>query len=162
MRAWFLVACLVVGMVACSAAFASGPPAGGGWVQCPGNVCVGPAEEGATYVVVDYYRDACSSSEWFSGTQVSGEGDGINTSFDPHCWAPGDVYQADTGAKAWIRKLYAEPEDEEEPCGVECFAKVGITPAAVLYVWSWGVGAVLLMWSIGYGVGIASGLIRRA
>jgi hypothetical protein len=37
-----------------------------------------------------------------------------------------------------------------------------LTPDNVLYVFTWGMGAVLAMWALGYSVGIATGLIRRA
>ena len=36
------------------------------------------------------------------------------------------------------------------------------TPEAVLYFFSWGMGAVLLSWSLGYAVGVAKHLIQRA
>jgi len=40
-------------------------------------------------------------------------------------------------------------------------ALLGITPQGVLKVYSWGLGAVLTMWLIGYGIGLATGLIRK-
>lgn len=43
----------------------------------------------------------------------------------------------------------------------EDLALMGITPATVLYVMSWGFGAVLLGWKIGYGVAIALTLIKK-
>lgn len=38
---------------------------------------------------------------------------------------------------------------------------LGITPQGVLKVYSWGLGAVLTMWLIGYGIGLVTGLIRK-
>ena len=35
-----------------------------------------------------------------------------------------------------------------------------IAPADVLYVFSWGFGAVLFFWSLGYSVGVAKKLIQ--
>ena len=40
-------------------------------------------------------------------------------------------------------------------------AQFGITPEAILHVFSWGFGAVLLGWLIGYGLGLALGVIRK-
>jgi len=37
-----------------------------------------------------------------------------------------------------------------------------ITASSILYVMSWGVGVVLLMWSLGYAVGVAVSLIKKA
>lgn len=34
------------------------------------------------------------------------------------------------------------------------------TPAGILYVFTWGAGAILLPWSIGYAVGVAKRSIR--
>ena len=34
------------------------------------------------------------------------------------------------------------------------------TPEAILYVFSWGAGAILLPWSIGYAVGVSKKSIR--
>lgn len=44
---------------------------------------------------------------------------------------------------------------------IDTLAQVGITPEAVLYVWSWGFGAVIFMWSIGFGLGAALKSIRK-
>ena len=41
------------------------------------------------------------------------------------------------------------------------FAQLGITPAEVLQVFGWGVGSVLLFWSLGYSVGAVMTSIRR-
>lgn len=35
------------------------------------------------------------------------------------------------------------------------------TPESILYVFTWGMGAVLFSWSIGYAVGVAVKAIRR-
>lgn len=43
----------------------------------------------------------------------------------------------------------------------EELALLGIDPQTILYIWSWGFGSVLSMWSIGYAVGIAVTLIRK-
>ncbi|WP_411878216.1 hypothetical protein [Polaromonas sp. YR568] len=40
-------------------------------------------------------------------------------------------------------------------------ALLGITPQGILKTYSWGLGAVLMMWLIGYGIGLATGLIRK-
>ena len=40
-------------------------------------------------------------------------------------------------------------------------ALLGITPQAVLKTYTGGFAAVLAMWLIGYGIGIATGLIRK-
>jgi len=39
---------------------------------------------------------------------------------------------------------------------------VSIDPLDILYVYSWGMGAVLTMWSLGFGVGIAKTVIKMA
>lgn len=38
---------------------------------------------------------------------------------------------------------------------------VDITPAEVLYVFSWGFGVVLFFWSLGFAVGVAKSLIKQ-
>ena len=38
---------------------------------------------------------------------------------------------------------------------------LGITPQGVLKTYTAGLGAVLMLWAIGYGIGIATGLIRK-
>lgn len=40
-------------------------------------------------------------------------------------------------------------------------ALLGITPALALKYWAWGFGSVLLMWGLGYGIGIATGMIKK-
>lgn len=40
-------------------------------------------------------------------------------------------------------------------------ADVGVTAEQVLYVVSWGFGVVLTGWLIGYGLGLALGLIKK-
>lgn len=42
------------------------------------------------------------------------------------------------------------------------FDPLGITAPDVLYVFSWGFGAVLFFWSIGYAAGVAIEAIRKA
>lgn len=37
-----------------------------------------------------------------------------------------------------------------------------ITPQEVLTSFSWGFGVVVLFWSFGYAVGVATGMIRKA
>lgn len=32
---------------------------------------------------------------------------------------------------------------------------LGITPSSILYIYTWGMGAVLMMWALGYAVGAA-------
>lgn len=43
----------------------------------------------------------------------------------------------------------------------EEFALLGIDPATILYVWSWGFGSVVFGWWLGYVVGIARSSIRK-
>lgn len=40
-------------------------------------------------------------------------------------------------------------------------ALIGITPAGALKAYSFGLGAVLLFWGIGYGISLAVGSIRK-
>lgn len=40
-------------------------------------------------------------------------------------------------------------------------ALLGITPELAFKCWLWGFGSVLLMWGLGYGIGLATGLIRK-
>lgn len=42
------------------------------------------------------------------------------------------------------------------------WAGLGITPAELLYVFSWGAGAVLSLWAIGYAIGAASTALSKA
>lgn len=41
-------------------------------------------------------------------------------------------------------------------------AVLGIDAATVLYVWSWGFGAVIFFWSLGFAAGAAIRAIRMA
>lgn len=41
-------------------------------------------------------------------------------------------------------------------------ASLGITPESVLAVAGWGVGVVLFLWSLGYGIGAALKVIRMS
>lgn len=41
-------------------------------------------------------------------------------------------------------------------------ASLGIAAADILYVYTWGVGAVLSMWALGYAVGAAITALRKA
>lgn len=41
------------------------------------------------------------------------------------------------------------------------FDPLGITPVDVLYVLTWGMGVVLFMWSLGYGIGAAVAAIKK-
>lgn len=38
---------------------------------------------------------------------------------------------------------------------------LGVTPASILYVWSWGFGSVVTMWFFGWLIGVASTAIRK-
>lgn len=48
-----------------------------------------------------------------------------------------------------------------ESSTVSNLADVGITPEQILYVISWGFGVVLLGFLLGYGIGLALGLIKQ-
>lgn len=50
----------------------------------------------------------------------------------------------------------------ETCCTAEQLAAIGINAADVLYAFRWGFGAVLLGWSLGFAVGVAVDLIRKA
>jgi hypothetical protein len=38
---------------------------------------------------------------------------------------------------------------------------LGIDPATILYVYSWGMGSVLFFWSLGYAIGAATGGVNK-
>jgi len=40
-------------------------------------------------------------------------------------------------------------------------ASIGIDPIQIAYVFSWGMGAVLSMWALGYATGVAVQLIKK-
>ena len=42
------------------------------------------------------------------------------------------------------------------------FALIGIDPATILECFSWGFGVVIFFWSMGFGLGVALDVIRRA
>lgn len=44
---------------------------------------------------------------------------------------------------------------------VEELALMGIEPVQILYVYSWGFGAILWGWLMGYGVALAVAVIKR-
>lgn len=54
------------------------------------------------------------------------------------------------------------PDSQQWVTAQEAFpvADLGFTPEAVTQVVGWGVGVVVLLWSIGYGVGVAVKVIR--
>ena len=39
---------------------------------------------------------------------------------------------------------------------------LGIDPATILYVYTWGAGAVLSLWALGYAIGAAKAVIKKA
>lgn len=41
-------------------------------------------------------------------------------------------------------------------------ADVGVTPEQMIFVIGWGFGVVLFGWILGYGLGLALGLIKKA
>lgn len=41
-------------------------------------------------------------------------------------------------------------------------AALGITASSIGYVYAWGVGAVLALWVLGYGIGAAVRVVRSA
>lgn len=42
------------------------------------------------------------------------------------------------------------------------YAQLGVTPEAILFVTSWGIGVVLLMWSFGFAIGSSNTVIKKA
>lgn len=56
----------------------------------------------------------------------------------------------------------APPCDTDEASLAAQFSKIGVTGPAIAFVVAWGFGAVVFMWFLGYGIGVALGLIRRA
>lgn len=44
---------------------------------------------------------------------------------------------------------------------VSDFELLGVTPEAILYVFTWGMGAVLMMWSLGYAIGAAVTALKK-
>jgi uncharacterized protein (DUF697 family) len=54
------------------------------------------------------------------------------------------------GAEAWVSALDLVP-----------LVDLGITTATVTSVWTWGFGAVLFFYFIGFKAGVALGVIRR-
>ena len=45
---------------------------------------------------------------------------------------------------------------------IASFADLAITPENILYVYAWGMGAILLPWSLGFAVGAAKKVINTA
>jgi hypothetical protein len=41
------------------------------------------------------------------------------------------------------------------------YAALGVTPAELLFTFTWGAGAVLALWAVGYAVGAAAKAIQR-
>jgi len=41
------------------------------------------------------------------------------------------------------------------------YAALGITPAEILFVYSWGLGSVLSLWALGYALGAAITVTRK-
>ncbi len=44
----------------------------------------------------------------------------------------------------------------------ETFEQLAITPENIIYVYSWGAGAILSMWALGFVVGVAKSVINKA
>lgn len=110
MRATFWVCLLVVGMVACSAAFAA--PEGDGWVQCTATYpadCSVPGEEGKAvqFKVLAREFDSCGDSlVWRDYLFNEGQ---FGEMYAPYCYepAPGaDDWIADSGGEVWHRVLF--------------------------------------------------------
>lgn len=49
----------------------------------------------------------------------------------------------------------------ETCCTAEQLAAIGINAADILYVYAWGLGAVLAAWAFGFAVGVAVDVIRK-
>jgi hypothetical protein len=41
------------------------------------------------------------------------------------------------------------------------FAAFDITPLTIAAVYSWGLGSVIVLWGLGYSIGLSVGLIRK-
>lgn len=53
-----------------------------------------------------------------------------------------------------------EPVDPSTPLAID-FALYGITPEMILFVLSWGMGYLMLMWSFGYTVGVVKDTVKK-
>lgn len=67
------------------------------------------------------------------------------------CTVPLVAGACPSGSEAWVSVPDALP-----------FEDLGIDAAGIAYVYAWGVGAVLSLWALGYGVRAALEVIRRA
>ncbi|MGA0569836.1 hypothetical protein ACO2Q9_03850 [Variovorax sp. VNK109] len=88
----------------------------------------------------------------------------------------GGIYQLTAGAVNAPAPSTPQSPDQDIHCATSCTVTVkheltwpaisleqlGVTPGAIANAYAWGFGAVFSMWVIGYCVGLAVGLIRKA
>lgn len=69
--------------------------------------------------------------------------------------------QTETQCTAYLLQTAAEVRAHAETLSSLTLETIGIDPVQILYVFSWGSGAVLSLWALGYAVGTAVQMIRK-
>lgn len=69
--------------------------------------------------------------------------------------------QTETNCTAYLLQTATEFRNFNAAFSTDLMAFLGIDSATILYVFTWGMGAVLMSWSLGYVVGIAQDLIKK-
>jgi hypothetical protein len=69
--------------------------------------------------------------------------------------------QTETDCTAYLLQTAAEARAHAESITSLTLDTIGIDPATILYVYTWGMGAVLLIWSLGFAVGAAVSAIKK-
>ncbi len=71
------------------------------------------------------------------------------------------VGQTELTCTAYLMQTASEVRAASASLSSLTFDLIGIDSSQILYVYTWGMGAVLSAWSIGYAIGVARQLIKQ-
>jgi len=86
--------------------------------------------------------------------------DGVAPSAGVNAFLP-SLTQTETNCTGYLLQTAAELSSQNAIISNLTLDLIGIDPIKIAYVFSWGMGAVLSMWALGYAVGVSVNLIRK-
>lgn len=69
--------------------------------------------------------------------------------------------QTELTCTAYLLQTVNEVRAESLALSSLTFETIGINATDILYVYTWGVGAVFFLWSLGYAIGVAKATIKK-
>jgi hypothetical protein len=69
--------------------------------------------------------------------------------------------QTETACTAYLLQTAAEVNASASTISSLTLETIGINPVSIAYVFAWGLGSVLLIWSLGFAVGAAVKSIKK-